>query len=75
MGDKEKYESDEVFSDRLGWPLDLTAIEVLWFHKRPPLACRSLAGAIKREKSFCASFSAMLPQGSVLMDQTWQQMC
>lgn len=29
MGDKEKYESDEVFSDRLGWPLDLTAIEVL----------------------------------------------
>lgn len=50
MGGEEKQGSNEVFSDSLGWPLDLIAIEVLWFHKRPPLACRRLAGAIKTEK-------------------------
>lgn len=40
MGGKEKQGSDEVFSDSLGWPLDPIAVEVLWFHKRPQLACR-----------------------------------
>lgn len=50
MGVKEKQWSNEVFDDRLGWPLYLVVMEVQWFHKKTPLSCRSLARSIKGER-------------------------